>query len=102
MIAGYRAMRFLLPDATDLTPVKKMQEFAELSLYAALAVMVGLLFLHARADRGRRVPDVTAGDGRPITRADLRPVVPLVVLVAVLTVVFAVMAAMSGISPSEV
>jgi hypothetical protein len=102
MIVGYRAMRFLLPDLTDATPIKKMQEFSELSLYAALAVMVGLLFLHARADRGRRVPDVRAGDSRPITRADLRPVVPLVVVVLVVTVVFAVMAAGSGISPSDV
>lgn len=89
MIVGYRTLRFLFEGPTDVTPVEKLQEFAELSLHAALATMVVLLFVHARRSAPRQ-----AADGAPVTRADLRPLFPVAAGVLLLTVVLAVLTAL--------
>lgn len=112
MIFGYRLMRLVFEEQTEIAPLIKLQEFAELCLYGALAVMVGLLFLHARAacglvpnpfDEPRRAPDTVlrASDGSRLTRDHLRLFVPLVTIVLSVTAIFAFMSALSGVAPGN-
>lgn len=91
-VFGYRFFRLLFP--AQISAVVKYQEWAEVCLYGALALMAVLLFSPRRP-----------GPGHPedVRRTiDLRVALVVTVVISGMTVLFAVLTTMSGIAPGNV
>lgn len=105
-VFAYRFFRLLFP--AEISAVVKYQEWAEVCLYGALAVMAVLLTVPARSVPGQPVASVpgqpVAVPDEPTTLrpSDLRVMLVAGVLVVILTIAFAVLSLMSGVRPGNI